>query len=488
MFALSELYQKILSGTFSGSMLEAGSEKKLSKFDLLEAFDRAKSISQLAFGDRVIVRVNNSIASVATLLAAWELGLVIVPIKFDMEMDSVLTIAEDCNAKAIWDESGWSLLPDYQMEAPLFEYRKSPEVCGSDLSMVIYTSGSTGKPKGIMLTHNNVVTSLKSICNYLKLHSGEKILGVSPLSFDYGLYQVLFCIYSDCQLVLYTGAFNPMKVLSVIKQHKITLAPLVPAMATALVKVAQAIKADISSLKKLTNTGGHLGESTIRAWKSLSSSIDIYSMYGLTECKRALYLDPAFWEIKMGSVGKPIPGLTAKVFVKEDSVYREAEPDEIGELFVRGSSVMQSYYRADAQGGAQIIGGRYREDNWLATGDLFSCDEDGFFYFKGRTKDLIKQAGFCLYPIELEKKVESHPNVHLSAVIGAQDKFGDEIALLVMQLMNDGDAERQAVRSWLRENIDSDYLPREVHFVKEMSLTVNSKVDKLHLKKSLFVQ
>ncbi|WP_164503512.1 class I adenylate-forming enzyme family protein [Pleionea sediminis] len=484
-FSLSELYSKVVDDQYKGQIIPDDNSRELSKQGLIEASrDIDEYEKGFNYGEKVVLLVDNSIDSVSMILACWNAGLVVVPVKSDMAMDSVQVIADDSNAKAIWKEGNWISNGGFKPELSQFELRQPHRVTGSDLALIIYTSGSTGIPKGIMLTHNNVITSLNSISHYLRLDTEEVILGLSPLSFDYGLYQLLFALANDCSLVLYQGQFNPMKVIANIEKHSITLIPIVPAMATAVSKVARIAKGKLATLRKLTNTGGHLSESTIREWKKHCPELQIFSMYGLTECKRALYLEPELWNAKMGSVGKPIPGLDARVFIESgEGNYVEADPYQVGELFVRGSGVMQSYRKSHSGGGARIISGDYRDDNWLATGDLFCYDEDGFFYFKGRTKELIKQAGFCIYPVEVESAVEQHANVSLCAIIGSTDRYGDETALMFIQLCDNSEEAQTAIKHWLKETIDNDYLPREVRFVEEMALTVNSKIDKNQLKK-----
>ena len=114
-------------------------------------------------------------------------------------------------------------------------------------------------------------------------------------------------------------------------------------------------------------------------------------------------------------------------------------------------------------------------------GTYFAQDEDGYFFFKGRSKELIKQAGFCIYPTESEAMIEKHDLVHLAAIVPSTDKYGDEIACLCVQLDENNDENQKAFNAWLKTAIDGDYRPREVRFIDEMALTPNSKVDKKSL-------
>lgn len=484
LFSLSDIQIKIQQGRWNGQINFYPSGQILTN-EVIEQHQKwlAQNLT-FEFGDKIIVVCTPTPETVATMLWLWHKGAVVVPVKHDMAFSDIKKIADDCHAHAMLKDTEITELEPSPKPDVLFRENTSRQVCGTDLALLIYTSGSTGKPKGIMLTHNNVITAMNSIATYLKIHQDEHILGLSPLSFDYGLYQLLFSLAFDCHFTLFEGNFHPMKVLKALDEQNITLLPVVPAMAISLSRVMRALKRKLPHLQKLTNTGGHLGETVIDDLQELIPQLDVYAMYGLTECKRALYLPPEKTREKRGSVGVAIPGLEAKLFTtvicEDGKHYQEVAIGDIGELFVRGATVMQGYY-GDAGAGANLIAGNYRDDNWLSTGDLFAQDEDGYFYFKGRTKELIKQAGFCIYPTESEALIEKNDLVHLAAIVQSKDKFGDEIACLCVQLHDDNAINQGAFKHWLEENLPADYRPREVRFIEQMQLTPNSKVDKKSL-------
>lgn len=487
LFSLSDIYVKLQQKRWNGQINFYPSGVSLTHDAMIDHQSWLADNLKFTFGDKMIVVTTPTPETVATLLWLWHKGAVVVPVKHDMAIEGILKIADDCHAHAVLKDAKVTYLDPSAQPEILFRENSQRQVCGTDLALLIYTSGSTGNPKGIMLTHNNVITAMNSIATYLKIDGDEHILGLSPLSFDYGLYQLLFSLAFDCRFTLFEESFHPMKVLKVLETQDITLLPVVPAMAISLSKVIRALKRKLPKLRKLTNTGGHLGETVIDDLIEVIPQLDVYAMYGLTECKRALYLPPDKTQQKRGSVGIAIPGLEAKLFVtvqREDGKhYQEVAIGETGELFVRGATVMQGYYGMDGAG-ANLIPGRYRDDNWLATGDLFTQDEDGYFYFKGRTKELIKQAGFCIYPTQIEAMIEKNALVHLAAIIQSTDKFGDEVACLCVQLHDPSPANQTSFEDWLKSNMDPDYRPRQLRFISEMTLTPNSKVDK----KFLFAQ
>src|SRR5262249_40834130 len=215
---------------------------------------------------------------------------------------------------------------------------------------------------------------------------------------------------------------------------------------------------------------------------------DVIKMYGLTESKRATYLPSEYLERVSDSVGIPMPGLDAKVF--EETVgeggavlLQELPRGEIGQLYVRGTSVFQRYFNPENDGGAKLYPGTYRDDNWLATGDLFMQDEDGFLYFKGRAKDLIKQRGFCIYPRDLESIVYRNPLVEICVVAGVIDNSGNEIAKLFVTLVEQDRQTQDKFKAWLSCEIDQDYMFGEIQFVEKMPLSNNGKPDVAQLRK-----
>jgi long-chain acyl-CoA synthetase len=238
----------------------------------------------------------------------------------------------------------------------------------------------------------------------------------------------------------------------------------------------------VHGVRLITSTGGVFPAHTALGLKELFVGADVVKMYGLTESKRVSYLPAADLERASDSVGIPKPGLDAKVFAEivadDGSVILEELPrGEIGQLFVRGASVFQRYFNPENDGGAKLYPGTYRDDNWLATGDLFMQDENGFLYFKGRAKDLIKQRGFCLYPRDLESIVYRNPLVEICAVAGVIDSNGNEIAKLFVTLVERDKQTQDEFKVWLSRNIDQDYMFGEIEFVEKMPLSVNGKVD-----------
>lgn len=485
---LADLYDRCITNEWQGQIIEHDTHSELNachlKHDAKNWLDEIEAAG-IIFGDRVILKTQNTCTIVTAMIALWKKGAILIPVKDNISNQMLEKIAENCHACFVISCSPKvtiTKLHHVYYKNDIFLIKTDRHVSGCDLALIIYTSGSTGRAKGIMLTHNNIISALNSICDYLNILSDDTILCFSPLSFDYGLYQVLFSFKTNCTVVLYHNAINPIRIAQVVKQHHVTILPMVPVIATAFERSLHLLTEYFSTVKKITNTGGHLTEKTIIGLRNKLPKTKIYAMYGLTESKRVFYLPPQDIDKKVGSVGIPMPGLEAKIFNvsknKNKILHVETDPYEVGTLFIRGPSIMQGYTQQQSDEHVYIVQGDYREDIWLSTGDLFYRDADGYHYFKGRIKELIKQASYCIYPKEIEDIVNKHPDVYFNAVVGDKDENNNEIAHLFIQLEKDEKIIRQTVELWLRSQLTEEYRPKKITFIDDVPISTNGKIDK----------
>lgn len=354
-----------------------------------------------------------------------------------------------------------------------------PEVIDVDLATLIYTSGSTGEPKGVMSTHANMVAAAKSIIRYLKLTPQEIILNVLPLSFDYGLYQLLMAFMVGATLVLEKSFLYPIKILEVIEREKVTGFPVVPTVISLLLGLKNLDKFNLRSLRYMTNTAAALPVEHIRRIREIFPWIEFYSMYGLTECKRVSFLDPKELDKRPGSVGKAIPN--CEVFIVDEEG-NELGPGEIGELVVRGSNVMQGYWKAPELTEKTFRQGRYPGERLLYTGDLFKKDNEGFLYFVGRKDDLIKTRGERVSPREVENVLCGMPGVLEAAVVGIPDEIlGQAIKAFVVCKPGNSISEKE-IRKYCADNLEIFMRPKYIEILSELPRTPNGKIDKTALK------
>ena len=344
-----------------------------------------------------------------------------------------------------------------------------------DLAAVIYTSGSTGVPKGVTLTHGNMTFAADSIIEYLQMEPSDRILCVLPLSFDYGLYQLLMSIRVGATLVLETGFAFPGRVVQLLEADRITGLPGVPTLFQMLLSLRGLADREFPDLRFLTNTAAALHAPTVDAIRSTFPNARLYSMYGLTECKRTTYLPPEQLDARPTSVGIAIPG--TEVWV-EDENGNVLGPNEVGELMIRGAHVMQGYWNDPQMTAERLRPGHWPWERVLASGDLFRSDDEGYLYFVGRRDDLIKSGGEKVIPREIEEVLHSAPGVREVAVVGIADELLGQAVHAHVSLETEGALDEAALRIYCAERLEDYKVPRRVVVHDQLPRTGNGKIDR----------
>lgn len=352
-----------------------------------------------------------------------------------------------------------------------------PKNIDLDLACLIYTSGSTGDPKGVMSDHSNMIFAASSIISYIQNTQDDIVIDVLPLSFDYGLYQLLMVFKFGGTLVLERSFAYPAAILKRMVDERVTGFPGVPTVFVLLLQMDLS-PYDLSSLRYLSNTAAALPPSHIEHLRQKFPWTTLYSMYGLTETKRTLYLPPAELDRRPGSVGIAIPG--TEVWL-EDEQGRRLGPGETGELVVRGRHVMRGYW-----GNPQATAERYRPgpipgERLCYTGDLFRMDDEGFLYFVSRKDDIIKSRGEKVAPKEVEAVLYSIPGVSEVAVVGVPDPvLGEAVkAFLVVDGIELTEAQ---VLAYCRANLEDFMVPKMIEFRDSLPKTSSGKIKKTDLK------
>jgi amino acid adenylation domain-containing protein len=354
-----------------------------------------------------------------------------------------------------------------------------PRCIDVDLATLIYTSGSTGEPKGVMSTHHNMISAARSIVQYIGNIEDDIILDVLPLSFDYGLYQVIMAFMFGGTVVLEKSFLYLHSILERISQEKVTGFPIVPTIVAMLLKLQDLKKYDFSTLRYMTNTGAALPVEHIRRLRDMFPNVTMISMFGLTECKRVSYLPPEELDSIPSSVGRAMPN--CEVFVVDENGV-EVPPGETGELIIRGSNVMQGYW-ADPEITARTYkDGQYPSGRILHSGDYFQQDERGFLYFLGRKDDMIKSKGERISAKEVENNISSMEGVAEVAIIGVPDEiFGQAIKAYIVPAPGFELQEKQVLK-YCAENMETFMVPKYIEFVDSLPKTPNGKIDKKQLK------
>lgn len=450
--------------------------------------------------DRVLIYLDNGWEAAVAIFAVLKAGATFSPINPSTKPDKLAFIAGNCEARAIITQSRLAgavaqaivegaqfsaiisagdsaLLPQaVQLETLLAASAQAPIHGGidSDLAMLIYTSGSTGRPKGVMMNHRNIEAAATSITTYLENTEDDIILNVLPLAFDYGLYQLLMAVKLGATLVIEKSFAFPAAIFEVMRREKVTGLPLVPTMAAMILNMKDLEPGSFPDLRYISNTAAALPPAHIERLRVLLPGTTIFSMYGLTECKRCTYLPPSRLDDKPGSVGIAIPNTEA--FVVDDEGQRVA-PGEIGQLVIRGPHVMQGYWQNSEATEKALRPGPNPWEKVLYTGDLFYADDEGFLYFVGRTDDIIKTRGEKVAPKEVEAVLVSCPGVVEAVVIGKADPvLGHAIHAIVVK--SDPDlGERDVIRHCAR-HLEDFMVPKSIEFRDSLPKTDTGKVSR----------
>jgi len=442
----------------------------------------------VAPGDRVAIVLPNGAEMAEAIYGALRARAAFTPLNPTIKQDKLGDVLERCGATAVicdaeraaTVEAAAARAGGPAVAADIASLGRAEDSTGAapldvDLAAVLYTSGSTGEPKGVTVTHRNMAFVGDSIIEYLELGPEDRILCVLPLSFGYGLYQLLTCVRSGATLVLEAGFTFPGRVVEVLERERVTGLPGVPTVFGVLTALRGLADRELPHLRFLTNAGAALPAATLAAVRRTFPDARLYSMYGQTECTRVCYLPPEQLDARPTSVGIPIPGTEAWV---EDDDGRVAAPGEVGELIVRGSHVMQGYWQ-DEQGTAERLRpGRWPWERVLATGDLFRRDAEGYLYFVSRRDDMIKSRGEKVVPREVEEVLHAVPGVREAAVVGVPDELLGQAVHAHVAPVSGEQLDAGDLRRCCAERLEVHMVPRRIVLHAFLPRTANGKIDR----------
>lgn len=459
-------------------------------------------------GDRVIVFSDNGPEAVIAFWAVLKANAVVSPLHPQTKADKLAYVLNDCRATAVITEAHLApVLADAALKSP---HLKTAVIAGDfdraklhslrsivawdeaiaqgeasdppkrrnidvDLAAIIYTSGSTGEPKGVMLTHRNMLTAAASIVSYLGTVQEDVLLGVLPLSFDYGLYQLIMATKVGARLVLEKSFAYPAQVLAKVVEEGVTAFPGVPTIFAVMADMRSIDSYDFSRVRYVTNTAAALPVKHILRLKDIFPKAQIFSMYGLTECKRCTYLPPADLDKKPTSVGVAIPNTEMWIVDEDDN---KVGPGVVGQLVIRGATVMAGYWEKPEQTAKKLRPGPLPGERVLYTGDYCKMDEDGYLYFVGRMDDIIKSRGEKVAPKEIEAVLYSVPGVKEAVVIGVDDEILGQAPKAFVVLEEGAQVEAADLRRECQARLEGFMVPKYIELIPRLPKSGNGKIDK----------
>ena len=441
-----------------------------------EATRRATSLSRKGVqpGSRVGICLENSIDAIAWMFAVAIARSTFFIVSPQTRPDRLKAIEADAAATAMIDGGQVPRVTAGRVRRAEPAMRADPP--DEDLAAIVYTSGSTGAPKGVMLTHANLCAAAASITTYLENTADDVIFSALPLSFTYGLGQVTTAFLSGATLVLARSFAYPRTVLDTLAQERVTGLPLVPTMATLLLQHGLA-QHPVPSLRYITNAAAAVAEDKLRQLRQAFPRVDIYSMYGQTECQRATFLSPELLGTHPTSVGRAIPGAIVAVV---DEHGNDVPPGIVGELVVRGPQVMRGYWN-EPEATAQALRRRPDGQQWLFTGDLFRQDADGLLYFVERRDAVIKSRGEKVAPRAVEDVISRLPGVAEVGVYGIPDELLGHAVAAAVTLEPGVSLTPSQVQHHCLVHLESYMVPKVIEIRASLPTTTTGKINRAAL-------
>jgi long-chain acyl-CoA synthetase len=346
---------------------------------------------------------------------------------------------------------------------------------GDDLAVLLYTGGTTGRAKGVMISHASLNFTGEAVEKAAHVDGVTRHLMTLPLAHAYGILITISGLHTpEPSVTVLLRWFDPGMFLSMVQEHGVQSAPLVPSMIQLL--LAQPLEEyDLSSLHYLGSGAAPLAAELVDELRRRAPWMSIRQGYGLSETAALVSTNPAGRE-KPGSVGLPIPGTEVRILDDFGDPLQAGEP---GEVCVRSPAVMQGYWRAPE---ATVEAMR---DGWLHTGDIGYLDDEGYLFIVDRKKDLIIRGGFNVYPRDVEDALLEHPLVAAAGVVGRPDERRGEEVVAFVSLTEPGAIREDELIAWARNRIGGYKYPREVQIVDAIPLTAVGKLDRKALRSRL---
>ncbi len=447
-------------------------------------------------GERIVVASENCVEYVELLFGIWGAGAVAVPVNFKLHAKEMAQIVEDAGACCVFASP--TLAPALEAAlgaAPavivigsraydeLFAAAEelAPATAPEAPAWLFYTSGTTGRSKGAMLTHRNLMAAtLAHLADVEPIEPGHSQVHAAPMSHGSGLYILPSISRGARQVVPASGGFDPAEFLALCSAHPGCGAFLAPTMVQRLRVEAERSGTRPTQLRSIVYGGGPMYVEELK--RSLRVFGPVFAqIYGQGESPMTItslgrHEHEQADEAVLASVGTARTGCEVAVV---DADGRMLEPEEIGEVVVRGDVVMAGYWN-NPQATAEAL-----RDGWLFTGDMGAMDARGFLTLRDRSKDLIISGGSNIYPREVEEVLLRHPGVHEVCVVGQPDEqWGETVAAFVVAAAQNPPTEDELDRLCI-ESIARFKRPKAYRFVESLPKNSYGKVLKRELRERL---
>ncbi len=459
-------------------------------------------LCSLAPGDRVCILSENRVEYVDAFCAAGKSGIILVPLGTRSTAHELRQILADCGPRCLMYSARYESLAKELQQLVAFEQlinldaRKrvskvlsyaqaidrvrpeplAPRLQPEDVYCLLYTSGTTGQPKGVMIPHRQIVWNAYNTVISWQLQQSDRVQVYTPMYHAGGLTVFLTPLFAiGGSIVLHEG-FDAAGVLQACREYECTLLFGVPTIFKMFLDSPESAALKGGHLRWVASGGAPLPLQLLRAYQK--RGLIFHQGYGLTEVGvNCFAMSDEDTARKPGSIGKPMMFTEAKLL---DTGGNSVGTNKVGELCLRGPHVCRGYWNNPAAT-AKVLD----QDGWFHTGDLARCDEDGFFYIAGRSKDMIISGGVNIYPAEVEKELLEHPAIAEVSVMGTTDEKWGEVPAAFVALKTGAAASDLELIEFLRARINKIKLPRYIIFIEMLPRNAYGKVLKLELQDRL---
>jgi malonyl-CoA/methylmalonyl-CoA synthetase len=443
-------------------------------------------IAGIKIGDRVAVQVEKSPAAILLYLACVRVGAIFLPLNTaytiaeleyflgdaeprmivcdPLRYDAISAIAGNAVVETLDARGLGSLIDGASVQSSSFADAR----CGpDDLAAILYTSGTTGRSKGAMLSHANLASNAKTLCEYWQFTSQDVLLHALPIFHTHGLFVATNVILMAGASMLFLPKLDPDIVFRMMPRATTMMG--VPTFYVRLLQDARLSQDTTQHMRLFISGSAPLLAETHRDWSARTGHA-ILERYGMTETNMNTS-NPYKGERLAGTVGFPLPGVDLRVTSPESG--GTLATDEIGMIEVKGPNVFKGYWRNPEKTKIE-----FKEDGYFITGDLGKIDGSGYVHIVGRGKDLIITGGYNVYPKEVETEIDCLTGVIESAVIGIAHKdFGEGVTAVVV-LKTNTTADAPTIMAALETRLARFKLPKRVIIVDDLPRNAMGKVQK----------
>ena len=484
--------------------LSAAQAREASYGELDQRMDRFAALvvaRGLKPGDRLALAIGNRFEFVEAMYGAMRAGIVPVPLNIKLGADTLAYTIKDagcvgavvepgCNPHImrLVEEAGlktrlafapapagWD---DYEQALMATPARFDPPMLGDDHpSFQAYTSGSTGRPKGVVLTHGGQLWWVRCVQKYWTPPATERGLTAVPLYHKNAMAGQVKPMLQCGGSVVVLPNFEPRRFLQTLAEYRCTFTTGVPAVFTLLLQQKDLIaKLDFSALKKITVGSAPTPPELLDTLEAVFGC-PVGESYGLTEGGPVMLGPPLDGRrAPHGSCGVAWPEGEVKLVGVDGK-----QSPSYGELWVKNPGVTPGYYNLPEVNRQRLV------DGWLKTGDLFSCDDQGFYYFRGRTDDMFNSGGENISPLEVENLLLKHPAVAEVSVVPVPHAIKGEVPVAMVVRARDAAADEDALRKFAIDNGPAYAHPRRIFFTDALPLNGPGKIDRRVVQQQVMV-